>query len=111
MENIKNRPGTGPQVSFLTNEEFYMSPALFKHMKHVQSSYRNKTLQEEGPVDYEGKFKLSSELKHHKIKSDVWALGATMLYAGNLKSIKSIYDNQTFEIDEKILNNMINEFD
>jgi hypothetical protein len=109
MENVKNRPGKGPQVSFLKNEEYFMSPAYFHHMKAVQKNYANKASQGDGPVDYESSFKLGS-VKHDKIKSDVWSLGATILYAGTLRSIKSIYNTQTYEIDEGALDQLLNEF-
>lgn len=109
MENIKNRPGKGPQVSFLKSEEYFMSPAYFDHMKAIQRSYANKANIGDGPVDYESSFKLGS-ITHDKIKSDVWSLGATILYAGNLKSIKSIYDTQTFEVDKEALDRLLDEF-
>jgi hypothetical protein len=51
MENIKNKPGKGPQVSFLKNEELFMSPAVFAHMKKVNHSYLLKANAGDGPVD------------------------------------------------------------
>ena len=110
MENIKNKAGKGPQASFLKGEEFYMSPALFGHMKSVKKTIEEQQNLTDGPSDYESSFKLM-QVSHDKIKSDVWSLGATILYAGNLKTIQSIYDKNEYEINMEALNKQLAEFE
>ena len=54
-----NKPGKGPQVSFLKSEEFYMSPAYFAHMEKVQKGWLQRQQAGEGELmDYESSFKL-----------------------------------------------------
>lgn len=41
----------------------------------------------------------------------MFALGATLLYTGNMRSIKSMYDTQSFDIDERELEKHMKEFE
>ena len=65
----------------------------------------------DGPTDYEADYKVGNVNLGDKTKSDVWSLGATILHAGNIKTIKSIYNEQTFEINSEQLNKQLDEFE
>jgi hypothetical protein len=110
MENIKIKPGRTHQHAYLVKDQIYMCPAYWKHMALISKAAVSKAQTGDGPTDYEADFRVGTVKLGDKTKSDVWSLGATILHAGNIKTIKSIYNEQNFEIDSTQLNKLLDEF-
>lgn len=116
MENLKNSPGKGPQYSYLkkVDKEIFMSPEYFKQMSDVSKGLESRLrLRGDGmsgarDKDYERSYK---SLKYNREKNDIWSLGATILYAGNLESIRPIYNEYQKRVDEEQLKTMIGKFE
>ena len=111
MENIKIKPGRAHQYSYLVKDQIYMCPAYWKHMALVSKAAVTKAQVGDGPTDYEADFRVGNVNLGDKSKSDVWSLGATILHAGNIKTIRNIYDEQKFEINVDQLNRYLDEFE
>ena len=88
-----------------------MCPAYWKHMALVSKAAVTKAQVGDGPTDYEADFRVGNVNLGDKSKSDVWSLGATILHAGNIKTIRNIYDEQKFEINVDQLNRYLDEFE
>lgn len=88
-----------------------MCPAYWKHMGLISKAAANKAQMGDGPTDYEVDYRVGNVNLGDKTKSDVFSLGATILHAGNIKTIKAIYNEQNFEIDSEQLKRLIDEFE
>jgi serine/threonine protein kinase len=116
MENLKNSPGKGPQASYLRREdrEIFMSPQYFSEMDEVSKGLQNRLrLRGDGLAgardrDFERSYK---SLKYSRQKNDVWSLGATILYAGNLESIRPMYNDYKRNVDPAVLETMLGKFE
>lgn len=77
----------------------------------ISKAAANKAQMGDGPTDYEVDYRVGNVNLGDKTKSDVFSLGATILHAGNIKTIKAIYNEQNFEIDSEQLKRLIDEFE
>lgn len=115
MFNVKDKHLRGHQVDYLNKENQFMSPEyLDTIMSRVEPTF--KELNEGEPVPkerYDSSFKTGNiEWKRKQLEPhDVFSLGVTLLYAGNLRPANDIYNHETYEIDEGILNFYIKEFE
>ena len=115
MENVKNRPGRGPQASYLmkADKEVFMSPEYFRNMDEIQDAIDRKYGIGESavapqPEDYEKGYGIT--MNYDREKNDVWALGATLLYAGNLESIRPMYNDFKKDVDDGVKTELLNKF-
>lgn len=115
MFNVKDKHLRGHQVDYFNKENQFMSPEyLDKVMRIVEPSFKEMNDLEPVPKErYDSSFKSGTiDWKKKQLEPhDVFSLGVTMLYAGNLRPANDIYNHETFEIDEGILNFYIQEFE
>lgn len=88
MDNIRDKPGAGSRIAFVSEIDIYISPILYKGFS------RN-----------------IMKLKHDKAKDDVFSAGLIILEAGLLESPKSIYDSEEGKISKLKLSEFIEKFE
>lgn len=115
MFNVKDKHLRGHQVDYFNKEKRYMSP---EYLRDVVAKVKP-TFDEANEMDEVPREKYDSSFGSGKIawgkkdleRHDMFTLGASILSAGTLRSIDEIYNDETFEMDEGILNYFIKEFE
>jgi hypothetical protein len=88
MDNMRNKPGTGGRLAFISNIDMYISPALYQHYCHNVVKF-----------------------KHDKSKDDIFSAGLIILEAGIIESIQPIYDSEQGKVRMTILSEYIERFE
>lgn len=88
QENVRDKPGTGPRIAYMSSIDLYCSPALFK-----------------------GFCKNVMKVKRDKAKDDVFSAGLIILEAGLLENASDIYNQDIGKIDTEALNARFEKFE
>lgn len=115
MFNVKDKHLRGHQVDYFNKENQFMSPEYLEDvMRRVEPAFTDLNNMEPIQKDrYDSSFKTGAiDWKKKQIQPhDVFSLGTTILYAGNLRPVNEIYNHETYEIDEEVLNYYIETFE
>lgn len=115
MFNVKDKYLRGHQVDYLNKEKRYMSP---EYLRDVIGKIKPR-YDEANDIDPVPNAKYDSSFGTGKIswnkkdleRHDMFTLGTSILSAGTLRSVDELYNDETFEIDQGILNYFIKEFE
>jgi hypothetical protein len=88
QENVRDKPGTGPRLAYMSSIDLYCSPAMYK-----------------------GFCKNVMKVKRDKAKDDVFSAGMILLEAGLLEHPSDIYNQELGKIDQEALNARFERFE
>ena len=88
QENVRDKPGTGPRIAYMSSIDLYCSPALYK-----------------------GFCKNVMKVKRDKAKDDVFSAGMIILEAGLLEHPTDVYNQDLGKVDTEALNARFERFE